>query len=181
MEVILREDIEKLGNRGEVVKVAAGYARNFLLPKRLAVAATESNKKIVEQERQAHLRKEAKLKTEAEDLSKLMNLVKGYAQRLQQAMKKQQQQAGKNGDPAAMAKIQSTMLQARVKAQNAMQSHGARTAQKQVQFEQKLRQDEERHRADMGMKMREAQVDEATNMMRAHGDEMRSQMRSTEE
>ncbi len=72
MDVILREDIEKLGNRGQVVKVAAGYARNFLLPKKLAVQATDSNKKIVEQERQAHLRKEAKLKTEAEDLSKLM-------------------------------------------------------------------------------------------------------------
>lgn len=72
MEVILREDVEKLGSRGEVVKVAPGYARNFLLPKRLAVAATESNKKIVEQERQAHLRKEAKLKSEAEDLAKLM-------------------------------------------------------------------------------------------------------------
>ena len=39
MEVILREDIEKLGQRGQVVKVAPGYARNFLLPKRLAVAA----------------------------------------------------------------------------------------------------------------------------------------------
>jgi large subunit ribosomal protein L9 len=72
MEVILREDIEKLGSRGEVVKVAPGYARNFLIPKRLAVAATESNKKIVEQERQAHLRKETKLKSEAEDLSKLL-------------------------------------------------------------------------------------------------------------
>ena len=72
MEVILREDVEKLGSRGQVVKVAPGYARNFLLPKRLAVAATESNKKIVEQERQAHLRKEAKLKTEAEDLGKLL-------------------------------------------------------------------------------------------------------------
>ena len=72
MEVILREGVEKLGNRGEVVKVAAGYARNFLLPKKLAVAATGSNKKIVEQERQAHLRKEAKFKTEAEDLGKLM-------------------------------------------------------------------------------------------------------------
>jgi len=72
MEVILREDIERLGSRGDVVKVAAGYARNFLLPKKLAVAATASNKKIVEQERQAHLRKEAKLKTEAEDLSKLL-------------------------------------------------------------------------------------------------------------
>jgi large subunit ribosomal protein L9 len=73
MEVILREDIEKLGSRGQVVKVAPGYARNFLLPKRLAVAATEANKKIVEQERQAHLRKEAKQKGEAEDLAKLMN------------------------------------------------------------------------------------------------------------
>ncbi len=73
MEVILREDIEKLGSRGDVVKVAPGYARNFLLPKRLAVEATESNKKIVEQERQAHLRKEAKLKGEAEDLAKIMS------------------------------------------------------------------------------------------------------------
>src|SRR5579883_1660781 len=72
MEVILREDIEKLGSRGQVVKVAPGYARNFLLPKRLAVAATDANRKIVEQERQAHLRKEAKQKTEAEDLAKLL-------------------------------------------------------------------------------------------------------------
>jgi len=72
MEVILREDIEKLGHRGQVVKVAPGYARNFLLPKRLAVAATEANKKIVEQERESYLRREAKVKTEAEDLSKLM-------------------------------------------------------------------------------------------------------------
>ena len=73
MEVILREDIEKLGSRGEVVKVAPGYARNFLIPKRLAVAATDSNKKIVEQERQAHLRKEAKQQGEAQDLAKLLN------------------------------------------------------------------------------------------------------------
>lgn len=72
MEVILREDIEKVGSRGAVVKVADGYARNFLLPKRLAVAATESNRKIVEQEREAYLRREAKLKSEADDLSKLM-------------------------------------------------------------------------------------------------------------
>jgi large subunit ribosomal protein L9 len=52
--------------------VADGYARNFLLPKRLAVAATDANRKIVEQERQAHLRREAKQKGEAEDLSKLL-------------------------------------------------------------------------------------------------------------
>lgn len=75
MEVILREDVEKLGTRGQLVKVAPGYARNFLLPKRLAVAATESNKKIVEQERQAHLRKEAKVAAEASDLGKLMEAV----------------------------------------------------------------------------------------------------------
>jgi large subunit ribosomal protein L9 len=73
MEIILREDVERLGSRGEVVKVADGYARNFLLPKRLAVAATDSNRKIVEQERQAHLRREAKQKGEAEDLSKLLS------------------------------------------------------------------------------------------------------------
>jgi len=72
MEVILREDVDKLGHRGQVVKVSSGYARNFLLPKRMAVAATESNKKIVEQERQAALRREAKEMTDAADLAKLL-------------------------------------------------------------------------------------------------------------
>ena len=72
MEIILREDIENLGGRGQVVKVAAGYARNYLLPKRLAVAATEANKKIVEQERQSHLRREAKLEGEAKDLAQML-------------------------------------------------------------------------------------------------------------
>ncbi|MFN7932101.1 MAG: 50S ribosomal protein L9 [Bryobacteraceae bacterium] len=73
MEVILREDIDKLGARGQVVKVSPGYARNFLLPRKLAVAATESNKKIIEQERQAHLRKEAKVAGEASELAKMMS------------------------------------------------------------------------------------------------------------
>jgi large subunit ribosomal protein L9 len=75
MEVILREDIEKLGNRGSVVKVAPGYARNFLIPKKLAVAATEANKKIVAQEREAWLRREAKVQSEAEELGKLLSSV----------------------------------------------------------------------------------------------------------
>src|SRR5712671_6163844 len=75
MEVILREDIDTLGGRGDMVKVAAGYARNFLLPRRLAVAATDSNRKIVEQERHAHLRKEAKAQGEAEELGKLVAAV----------------------------------------------------------------------------------------------------------
>jgi large subunit ribosomal protein L9 len=72
MEVILREDIGTLGARGAVVKVANGYARNYLLPKRLAVAATESNKKIVAQEREGHVRREAKLQSESEELAKLL-------------------------------------------------------------------------------------------------------------
>jgi large subunit ribosomal protein L9 len=72
MEVILREDVDKLGARGELVKVADGYARNYLLPRKLAVAATAANKKIVEQERQAHLRREAKEKAAAEDLAKML-------------------------------------------------------------------------------------------------------------
>ena len=72
MEVILREEIEKLGRRGDVVKVAAGYARNFLLPRRLAVAANESNKKIVEQEKQAYLRRESREIGDANDLAKMM-------------------------------------------------------------------------------------------------------------
>jgi large subunit ribosomal protein L9 len=75
MEVILREDIEKLGSRGQLVKVAPGFARNYLLPKRLAVAATEANKKIVEQERQAALRREAKEAGEAQELAKLLSAV----------------------------------------------------------------------------------------------------------
>ncbi len=72
MELILREDVEKLGTRGQIIKVADGYARNFLLPRRLAVVATEANKNIVEQERQAHLRKQAKEKAAAEELGKMM-------------------------------------------------------------------------------------------------------------
>ena len=75
MEVILREDVDKLGHRGQVVKVAAGYARNFLLPKRLAVAATDSNKNIVEQERKAALRREAKESADAADLGKMVSTV----------------------------------------------------------------------------------------------------------
>ena len=75
MEVILREEVENLGGRGDLVKVTNGYARNFLLPRRLAVAATDSNKKIVEQERQAHLRREAKVIADAQELGKLMGSV----------------------------------------------------------------------------------------------------------
>jgi large subunit ribosomal protein L9 len=75
MDVILREEVDKLGRRGQVVKVASGYARNYLLPRRLAVEATDSNKKIVEQERQAHLRRESKEIADASELGKLVSAV----------------------------------------------------------------------------------------------------------
>ena len=72
MEVILRSDVEKLGHQGQTVKVTPGYARNFLLPKGLAVPATASNRKIVEQQRESTLRKEAKLASDARELAAIM-------------------------------------------------------------------------------------------------------------
>jgi large subunit ribosomal protein L9 len=75
MEVILREEIDNLGIRGDVVKVAPGYARNYLLPRKMAVLATEANKKIVAQEREAWLRREAVLKAQAEELAALLGKV----------------------------------------------------------------------------------------------------------
>jgi large subunit ribosomal protein L9 len=69
MEVILKEDIEKLGHRGDVVRVADGYGRNYLLPARLAIQATTANKAVIEQMKQSAVRKLAKEKVIAEDLS----------------------------------------------------------------------------------------------------------------
>jgi large subunit ribosomal protein L9 len=70
MEVILKEDVPKLGNRGEVVKVAEGYGRNFLLPKKMAIEATKANKTVIEQMKAAAVRRSANEKTEAEALAK---------------------------------------------------------------------------------------------------------------
>jgi large subunit ribosomal protein L9 len=70
MEVILKEDVAKLGVRGEVVSVAEGYGRNYLLPKKLAVEATKANKAVIEQMKAAAVRKLAKDKADAELLAK---------------------------------------------------------------------------------------------------------------
>jgi large subunit ribosomal protein L9 len=72
MDIILLENIEKLGTRGELVKVADGYGRNYLLPRKLAVAATPQNRKWVQQQRVRFLKLEAREKAESEDLAKLM-------------------------------------------------------------------------------------------------------------
>jgi large subunit ribosomal protein L9 len=72
MEVILLDNLDKLGSRGQLVKVANGYGRNYLLPKKLAVAATPQNRKWVEQQRVRFLKLEAKEKADAADLSTLL-------------------------------------------------------------------------------------------------------------
>jgi large subunit ribosomal protein L9 len=70
MEVILKEDVAKLGSRGDVVKVAEGYGRNFLLPRKLAIEASASNKAVIEQMKAAAVRRSAKEKAQAEELAK---------------------------------------------------------------------------------------------------------------
>ena len=69
MEVILREHVDHLGNRGEIVKVSDGYARNYLLPRKLALPATEGNKKHVERERKIMETREADEKGQAEAIA----------------------------------------------------------------------------------------------------------------
>jgi large subunit ribosomal protein L9 len=72
MEVILLHDVDKLGTRGQMVNVADGYGRNYLLPKKLAVKATSQNRKWVEQQRVRFLKLTAREKAEAEELAKLL-------------------------------------------------------------------------------------------------------------
>ena len=72
-KVLLREDIDDLGARGEIVRVRAGYARNYLLPRNLAVEATAGNVKGIEAERAALLKKEAKERATAESQSQQMS------------------------------------------------------------------------------------------------------------
>src|SRR3954468_24549898 len=75
MEVILKEDVPKLGSRGDMVKVAEGYGRNFLLPRKLAIEATKANKTVVEQMKASAVRRSASEKVEAEALAKQFEAV----------------------------------------------------------------------------------------------------------
>ena len=75
MEVILKEDVNNLGHRGDVVKVADGYGRNYLLPGKLAIEATAANKAVIEQMKGSAIRKLAKEKIESEALSKQLEAV----------------------------------------------------------------------------------------------------------
>jgi large subunit ribosomal protein L9 len=75
MQIILQEDVEKLGNRGQVVEVAEGYARNFLLPRKLALEASPGNMKRLEKMRAVFARKEATEKDSAQKLAELLSAV----------------------------------------------------------------------------------------------------------
>jgi len=75
MEVILRDHVEKLGKRGEIVKVSDGYARNYLLPRKLALPATEGNRKHVERERKIMETREAEEKSQAEAIASRLSTV----------------------------------------------------------------------------------------------------------
>jgi large subunit ribosomal protein L9 len=70
MRIVLREDVENLGRRGEVVKVADGYARNFLLPKGKALPASEGNLKTIEREKRRFIVRQAKDRQEAEEVAR---------------------------------------------------------------------------------------------------------------
>jgi len=75
MEIILLKDVDKLGTRGQIVKVADGYGRNYLLPQKIAVVANAQSKKWVDQQRVRFLKEEAKEKADAEQLAQLMSSV----------------------------------------------------------------------------------------------------------
>ncbi len=101
-------------------------------------------------------------------LGKMANMVKAYAQRFQEAQQKQNGQ--QQMDPKDMAKVQGMVLQAKTKADLAKQSHGQRTAQKQIQWEQKMKQDAQKHAADIASK----DLETASNINR-------NRLKSTEE
>ncbi len=75
MEVILKEDVPNLGLRGDVVKVAEGYGRNYLLPRKMAMQATEANKAVIEQMKDSAARRSASEKSQAEELASKLSPV----------------------------------------------------------------------------------------------------------
>ena len=87
MEVILKEDVNKLGHRGDVVRVADGYGRNYLLPGKLAIEATAANKVVIEQMKTSALRKSASEKAGAEE----------FGGKLNEAVLTFERKAGENG------------------------------------------------------------------------------------
>ncbi len=116
-------------------------------------------------------------------LGKVMNEVKAMAQRQQEMMKKaaEQQQQGNGHDPKDAAKVQAMMIAAKVKADNAKASHALKTAQRQIQFEQQTRQDQEKHSVDLQQRRSEAELQMATDAAKAAQEIQHNRLKSTEE
>ncbi len=81
MEVILREDVDKLGRRGDIVKVAEGYGRNYLLPRGMALVVSDANKSMIARERKAYAARQAKEKAEFEALAERIAAIRMVAPR----------------------------------------------------------------------------------------------------
>jgi hypothetical protein len=100
-------------------------------------------------------------------LGQVSNMIKALMQQQQQAQQAAAQQNGNGQDPEAMAKVQAMMMQAQVKAENAKQSHAEKTAQRQISFEQKTKQDQQKQALDLRTKAQNAKLKIAENRAKA--------------
>lgn len=118
-----------------------------------------------------------RVKKYGDELGQILNLVKAYQQRLAEQQQKAQQQNG-GLDAEAKAKIAATLMTAKAKADNTRESHGQRTAQKQIQFEQTQRQKEQKHQEDLKQKAEGATLDLHTKSAEARIDLQRESQRN---
>jgi len=146
-ETLLKEMALVVNN----IQQSGGMAKPEQLPGLQMVAQTiDQQIQIIGQDKA----QQQKAKQYADVLGKLMNLVKGFAQRLAAQMKEAQANGQGGMDPKDMAKIQAIMLQAKVKAENASQSHAQRTAQRQVQWEAEEKRKQQEHQLDLAKGVR---------------------------
>lgn len=119
-----------------------------------------------------------RVKQYSDDLGKMMNLVRAYQQRLQEQQQKQAQQNGNGGDPETAAKLQGKLMIDQAKAQNMRESHGARTAQKQIQWEAGEKRKEQEHNITMRRKLQEQRVDDTLETLKTAAEIKNNRMRS---
>jgi hypothetical protein len=122
-----------------------------------------------------------RVKKYSDALGKIMNLVKAFAQRLQQQMKAAQQNGNGQMDPKDKAKVQAIMLQAKVKAKNAADSHAQRTSQRQVQWEMEEKRKQQEHQLDLAKDVREHHHDIAAKDIQTAAEIRRSRLKSLSE
>ena len=109
-------------------------------------------------------------------LTKMMNFVKAFAQRLQEQMKKQQQAQGAQGDPAAAAKVQATMMMAKAKESNTRESHAQRTAQRQLQWEMEQKRKDKELMLEHQRESQRAQVEHHQRMLDVQAEHAKTRM-----